>query len=126
MNRYVEENWPTVVFLLIGRLIISAVFAVIFLYTAEMFPTSLRSVAVGISTGMARIGISVAPFLFLLDKYDTAICFSILVVIGMVAGFLCFCFPETKHRSLPDKIEEIEMWVKDKPLLHILPRKNTI
>ena len=48
---------------MIGKAAITASFSVIYVYTAELFPTSVRHIAVGSSSMMARIGGLVAPFM---------------------------------------------------------------
>ena len=42
---------------------LSATFGMIYLYTAEIFPTVTRSTAVGLSSSFARIGGVIAPFI---------------------------------------------------------------
>ena len=45
-----------ITFALIGKFGASASFAIVFVYTAEMFPTEIRSTAVGASSLCGRIG----------------------------------------------------------------------
>ena len=47
----------------LGRSSISASFAVIYMYTAEVYPTFLRSTGVGICSTISRIGGILSPFL---------------------------------------------------------------
>jgi OCT family organic cation transporter-like MFS transporter 4/5 len=46
---------------LVGKLGATASFAILFVYTAEMFPTEIRSTAVGSSSTCGRIGGILAP-----------------------------------------------------------------
>ena len=46
---------------LIGKFGASACFTIVFVYTAEMFPTEIRSTAVGSSSLCGRIGGMLAP-----------------------------------------------------------------
>ena len=48
---------------MIGKAAITASFSVIYVYTAELFPTPVRHIAVGSSSMMARVGSLVAPFM---------------------------------------------------------------
>ena len=41
---------------LIGKFGSSAAFAIVFLFTAELFPTSMRNSAVGLCSTLARLG----------------------------------------------------------------------
>ena len=51
-----ENNMP-----LIGKFGATAAFNVAYLYTAEMYPTQIRSTAVGMCSMMSRIGGILAP-----------------------------------------------------------------
>ena len=46
----------------LGRFAITASFAMVYQYAAEMFPTAVRNVGVGSSSFFARIGSMLAPF----------------------------------------------------------------
>lgn len=48
---------------MLGRLGISAVYAIVTLHTAEMFPTEIRNSALGTSSTMAHVGSMAAPFI---------------------------------------------------------------
>ena len=47
---------------------VTATFAIIYLYSCELFPTVVRSVGVSSSSVFARVGGAVAPFVGSLDK----------------------------------------------------------
>ena len=46
---------------LLGKFFVTAAFAMIYIYTAELYPTCIRSSAFGICSAMARIGSIAAP-----------------------------------------------------------------
>ena len=48
---------------MIGKFLISMTFAIAYLYTAELFPTSVRNVAVGAASTFARVGSMSAPYI---------------------------------------------------------------
>jgi MFS family permease len=48
---------------MLGRLGITAVYAVMTLHTAELFPTEIRNSALGISSTMAHVGSITAPYI---------------------------------------------------------------
>ena len=54
-----------------GKFLISMTFAIAYLYTAELFPTSVRNVAVGAASTFARVGSMSAPYIVDLLVRDT-------------------------------------------------------
>lgn len=58
--------WLETLLSLIGKLAITSSFGVVYVYTAEMLPTIVRSGGVGAASTFARVGALVAPFVPLL------------------------------------------------------------
>lgn len=56
-----------------GRFGISAVYSIVTLHTAEMFPTEIRNSALGTSSTMSHVGSIAAPYVvdFLVNKSIT-------------------------------------------------------
>jgi hypothetical protein len=63
-----------VLLFLIGKLGITSSFGVIVVYTAELYPTAMRSIGVGTSNTVARLGAMLAPFVPLLVSLRNAHC----------------------------------------------------
>jgi len=96
---------------LAGKFFVTAAFAMIYIYTAELYPTGIRSSAFGICSAMARIGSIAAPQVAF---YLPAIAFKELPLIIMgisvlLGGLLTVIFlPETKGLTLPETVEDVE------------------
>ena len=58
---FMEDGIPKTILGLIGKFGATASFNIVYLYTAELFPTQIRSTAVGLCSMMARIGGLAAP-----------------------------------------------------------------
>ena len=49
-----------------AKLSIAAAFNVLYIYTVEIFPTPLRTISIGFSSTIGRVGAIIAPFITLL------------------------------------------------------------
>jgi len=108
------------VFVMIGKFGITSAFGIVFLYSPELFPTTLRSLGTGISSFCGRIGNMSAPFATVLDVYAPWLSAIVYGTVSIGCGLLVLILPETLNRPLPQSIEEIENWSKTKR-----PKKQT-
>lgn len=63
-------EWLVIVLFLVGKIGITASFGVLYVYTAELYPTVMRSAGVGASSTFARVGAMLAPFAPLLVSFN--------------------------------------------------------
>ncbi|CAJ0941601.1 unnamed protein product, partial [Mesorhabditis belari] len=56
------DRFTVTTFIFIARAFISGAFQCAYVYTPEVYPTTLRAVGLGASSGMARVGAIVTPF----------------------------------------------------------------
>ena len=73
------------VFIFIGRGLLASIFQILFLYTAEVFPTNIRSVGLGVCSMFARFGSIITPF-----AAQVLIVESFYLVVGVYAVPLVF------------------------------------
>ena len=59
---FLEYSWLVTTFTMFGRSAIVVAFSLMYVFTAELFPTPVRHLAVGSSSMMSRLGGLVAPF----------------------------------------------------------------
>jgi len=100
-------------FSLVGKFGSSAAFSAVFLYTAELFPTSMRNSAVGMCSTLARFGGILAPTVAQLGYYRPDIPFLIFGVATLIGGLSAYLLPETKGKKLPDTVQEALAMVDD-------------
>lgn len=112
---------------MIGKFFASASHSIIYLYTSEIFPTSIRNSCVGACSMMARIGSIIAPSLNALVSYNVKyskntfisnffkgdygwknLPFMVFGISGIFAGLTTIILPETLGRTLPNTIKESE------------------
>ncbi|XP_060852099.1 organic cation transporter protein-like [Rhopalosiphum padi] len=94
---------------LIGKFSITISFVILYMYTAEMFPTEIRHSLLGICSMFGRIGSMVAPQTPLLVTYFGELS-PLLLFSGsaLLSGLLALLFPETLNKKMPDTVLEAE------------------
>merc|ERR1719322_309551 len=93
-------------FSLVGKFMATANFAIIYVYTAELYPTIIRNSAIGSCSSIARVGAILALVLQLLSAYYLPAPMLIMGVTALIAGCLALYFPETVGNRLPETMEE--------------------
>ena len=63
MFSILDLNVIAIVLAMVGKFCISASFAIIYVFSAELFPTVVRNVGVGSGSVFARVGGVVAPYI---------------------------------------------------------------
>lgn len=72
-----SNNWAVITLFLLGKLGITAAFGIVYVHTAEMLPTIIRSGGVGTASTVARVGALLAPFVPMLVRlFYTVLCVS--------------------------------------------------
>lgn len=96
-------------FLFVARAFISGAFQAAYVYTPEVYPTSMRAIGLGSCSGMARVGAIVTPFVAqVLLKSSSYVAISIYGVISLVATVVAILLPiETKGREMKDTQQEV-------------------
>eukprot|EP00092_Neocalanus_flemingeri_P018838 GFUD01020396.1.p1 GENE.GFUD01020396.1~~GFUD01020396.1.p1 ORF type:complete len:549 (+),score=92.66 GFUD01020396.1:57-1703(+) len=104
------NDWPAMVVALFGKMCITFSWAVLFLYSAEIFPTEIRTSAIGSASFIGRFGGILAPWVELLGKnYHPYIPAVIFGGNALLAGLLAIWLPETQGTELAYTIEESEI-----------------
>ncbi|KAI3358401.1 hypothetical protein L3Q82_014830 [Scortum barcoo] len=95
---------------MVGKFGITASFAVIYVYTAELFPTVLRQTGIGVSCMFARMGGVLAPIINMLHNHSPTTPLLIFGTSPLLGAVLALALPETTDRPLPDTVEDAENW----------------
>lgn len=99
-----------VTFNMIGKFGITGCFGIVFLYAPEIFPTTLRSQAMGIASLCGRLGNLLATYSSYLYEKVPWLPGPLFGFLSVAAGLLVLLLPETLNRPLPQTIEDIEAW----------------
>ncbi|KAM7374636.1 hypothetical protein PAMP_007282 [Pampus punctatissimus] len=81
--------------------------AMIYVYTAELYPTVLRNTAAGICSSVSRVGSCIAPFVLQLSAYFKYLPYITLGTLAVVSSFATLFLPESFGRPLPETIQEM-------------------
>ncbi|GIY10295.1 organic cation transporter protein [Caerostris extrusa] len=101
--------WLVIFFTMLGKFFNSASFDTVYIYTAEIFPTVVRNVAVGSSSTWARIGALIAPFIRqVADVTHPSVPLAVPGSLSILSGILMLLLPETLGKKVPDTLEEGE------------------
>ncbi|KAF2364329.1 Major facilitator sugar transporter-like [Trinorchestia longiramus] len=91
----------------------AAAFLIIYPFSAELFPTSVRGVGIGFAAYVGGLGLIVIPFINYLGSEMLSLPLVIMGVLSVVGGIAAFRLPETLHQPLPNTIKEGEQFGKN-------------
>ncbi|KAM6970924.1 solute carrier family 22 member 13b [Tautogolabrus adspersus] len=103
----IPNDLPVVVTVVavLGKFAATASFSVVYVYTAELYPTTLRQNGVGLNSMFARVAGILAPLIRLLDVYHHTIPMLIYGIVPISAAGFCSFLPETLNVELQDHPE---------------------
>lgn len=93
---------------MVGKLFISGSYSIIYKYSAELFPTVVRSSGVGLGSMCASVSGALTPLIFLLDTLNPKIPTIVFGLLALLSGASMFFLPETIGRNLPQSLEDGE------------------
>uniref|UniRef100_A0A665VFA6 Solute carrier family 22 member 21 n=1 Tax=Echeneis naucrates TaxID=173247 RepID=A0A665VFA6_ECHNA len=91
-----------------GKFAVTTSFAVIYAYTAELYPTVLRNTALGTCSMAARIGSIIAPYFIYLRSYSISLPYILMGSLTALVGLLSLLLPESYGMPLPDTITHMQ------------------
>ncbi|KAK2173889.1 hypothetical protein NP493_846g00002 [Ridgeia piscesae] len=106
---------------MVGKFGITATFGGIFLYTTEIFPTTIRNIAFGLASAGGRMGSLASPYSTYFLRVAPWFPGVVFGTMAIIAATLTLLLPETLGRALPQTIEEVENWNgrKERPHMEI-------
>uniref|UniRef100_A0A7E4VKE4 MFS domain-containing protein n=1 Tax=Panagrellus redivivus TaxID=6233 RepID=A0A7E4VKE4_PANRE len=98
-----DRAWVTA-FIFVARAFISGAFQCVYVYTPEVYPTTLRAIGLGASSSMARLGAIITPFIAQVASghslYVPITVYAVAALMGLVAAL---SLPiETKGRQMKE------------------------
>ncbi|XP_059207133.1 organic cation/carnitine transporter 2-like [Centropristis striata] len=107
---------------MLGKFGVTTGTALIFAYTAELYPTVLRNTATGTCSTFSRVGGSLSPFLLQLSAYFKYLPQITLGTLCVVSAFAALFLPESFGRPLPQTIQQMHQ--RESMKCHLIRRKE--
>ncbi|XP_016008222.2 solute carrier family 22 member 2 isoform X1 [Rousettus aegyptiacus] len=112
-----DLHWLQLTVACLGRMGVTVAYEMVCLVNAELYPTFIRNLGVLVCSSMCDVGGIIVPFLvYRLTDIWHELPLVVFAVVGLVAGGLVLLLPETKGKTLPETIDEVENMQR--------PRKN--
>ncbi|XP_074598887.1 organic cation transporter protein-like isoform X2 [Brevipalpus obovatus] len=94
--------------LMIGTCVISISSMVNYIYTAELFPTTMRHLALGSCSVCGRIASIAAPFIIQLNRYTSIqVTLAGFASLGILGALMSLLLPETRGKEIPDTVQDM-------------------
>ncbi|XP_035658033.1 organic cation transporter protein-like [Branchiostoma floridae] len=101
-------NPLSVTMAMIGKFGVTAGFNIIYLWTAELYPTMVRNMGVGASSMFARVGGIISPYVELSKSVWGPLPYIIFGALSFLAALAALLLPETLGAELPVTLEDGE------------------
>ncbi|XP_015267762.1 PREDICTED: solute carrier family 22 member 2-like [Gekko japonicus] len=101
--------WLKVTLACLGRLGITMAFEMVCFVNTELYPTFLRNLGVMVCSSLCDLGGIISPFVvYRLAEIWHELPLVVFTLVGLIAGGTVLLLPETKGRTLPETIEDVE------------------
>ncbi|XP_044310142.1 solute carrier family 22 member 5 [Varanus komodoensis] len=97
----------SIILVMAGKFGITASFSMVYVYTAELYPTVVRNMGVGVCSMASRFGSIFSPYFVYLGAYDRFLPYILMGSLTVLAGILTLFLPETYGIPLPDTTEQM-------------------
>ncbi|XP_069508617.1 organic cation/carnitine transporter 2-like isoform X2 [Ambystoma mexicanum] len=97
----------SIMLVMLGKFGITAAFAMVYVYTSELYPTVVRNMGIGASSMASRLGSILSPYFVYLGAYDRFLPYILMGSLTVLMGILTLFLPETHGVPLPETIEQM-------------------
>ncbi|XP_026543355.1 solute carrier family 22 member 4-like [Notechis scutatus] len=98
----------SLILVMLGKFGITSAFSMLYVYTAELYPTIVRNMAVGSSSMSSRVGSIIAPYFVFLGAYGKFLPYIFMGSLTLLVGILTLFLPESYGKPLPETFDEMQ------------------
>ncbi|XP_040604579.1 solute carrier family 22 member 21 [Mesocricetus auratus] len=93
---------------MVGKFGITSAYSMVYVYTAELYPTVVRSMGVGVSSTASRLGSILSPYFVYLGAYNRYLPYILMGSLTILTAIVTLFFPESSDVPLPDTIDQMQ------------------
>ncbi|XP_058022038.1 solute carrier family 22 member 4 isoform X2 [Ahaetulla prasina] len=98
----------SLILVMLGKFGITSAFSMLYVYTAELYPTIVRNMAVGSTSMSSRVGSIIAPYFVFLGAYGKFLPYILMGSLTLSIGVLTLFLPESYGKPLPETFDEMQ------------------
>ncbi|XP_042544927.1 solute carrier family 22 member 4 [Dipodomys spectabilis] len=103
-----EYYFLSIGLVMFGKFGVTSAFSMLYVFTAELYPTPVRNMAVGITSMASRVGSIIAPYFVYLGAYDRLLPYIVMGSLTVLIGIVTLFFPESFGMTLPETLEQMQ------------------
>ncbi|XP_055315112.1 organic cation transporter protein-like [Sitodiplosis mosellana] len=108
LSTFVPSHYTLIIRIMffVGMCATSSSFAILYVFSAEIWPTGMRNLLMNICSMIGRFGSMLAPLAILLSHYKQNLPLLLFGSAALICGFIIFMLPETKGKKLPHTVQD--------------------
>ncbi|XP_021011005.1 solute carrier family 22 member 21, partial [Mus caroli] len=103
-----DLHYLSTTLVMVGKFGITSAYSMVYVYTAELYPTVVRNMGVGVSSTASRLGSILSPYFVYLGAYDRRLPYMLMGSLTILTAIITLFFPESSGVSLPETIDEMQ------------------
>ncbi|XP_046524265.1 solute carrier family 22 member 4 isoform X2 [Equus quagga] len=103
-----DYNFLSIGLVMLGKFGITSAFSMLYVFTAELYPTLVRNMAVGVTSMASRVGSIIAPYFVYLGAYNRVLPYILMGSLTILNGIITLFFPESFGMALPETLEQMQ------------------
>ncbi|XP_036607868.1 solute carrier family 22 member 4 isoform X2 [Trichosurus vulpecula] len=103
-----EYHFLSIALVMLGKFGVTSAFSMLYVFTAELYPTPVRNMAVGATSMSSRVGSIIAPYFVYLGDYDRILPYVLMGSLTVLIGIVTLLFPESLGMALPETFEQMQ------------------